>query len=157
MRLYHGSSVEIPYPNIDFSRKKLDFGQGFYLTPIKQQAINWAMRFKRLGKSAIVNHYELDEKVFDQYRTLTFDCYNEQWLDFILANRMEKKVEAYDVIIGGVANDRVFNTIELFLENLIGKQEALGRLIYEENNSQYCIRSQQLIEKHLQFIESEIL
>lgn len=157
MRLYHGSSVEIPYPNIAFSRKKLDFGQGFYLTPIKQQAINWAMRFKRLGKSAIVNHYELDEKVFDQYRTLTFDCYNEQWLDFILANRMKKTVETYDVIIGGVANDRVFNTIELFLENLISKQEALGRLIYEENNSQYCIRSQQLIEKHLQFIESEIL
>ncbi len=86
-----------------------------------------------------------------------FYSYNEQWLDFIIANRTEQAVEIYDIVIGGVANDRVFNTIELFIEGLIGKQEALGRLIYEENNLQICFRQQRIIEQHLIFKGSETL
>lgn len=157
MMLYHGSSLEIHQPDIAFSREKLDFGQGFYTTPIKQQAINWANRFKRLGKSAVLNSYEFDEQLFKRFNTLEFYSYNEQWLDFILANRTGQKVESFDIVIGGVANDRVFNTIELFIENLIGKQEALGRLIYEENNLQICFLNQEIIRQHLIFKGSQKL
>lgn len=157
MILYHGSHQEIVSPDIAFSRAKLDFGQGFYTTPIKQQAINWAKRFKRLGKQGVVNYYEFDENLFAQFHTKEFYSYNEQWLDFIIANRTEQAVDIYDIVIGGVANDRVFNTIELFIEGLIGKQEALGRLIYEENNLQICFRQQRIIEQHLIFKGSETL
>lgn len=157
MILYHGSHLEICQPNIAFSRPKLDFGQGFYTTPIKQQAINWANRLKRLGKSAVLNSYEFDEQLFKRFNTLEFYSYNEQWLDFILANRTGQKVESFDIIIGGVANDRVFNTIELFIENLINKQEALGRLIYEENNLQICFLNQEIIRQHLIFKGSQQL
>lgn len=126
MILYHGSYQEIKLPNIDFSRQNLDFGQGFYTTPIKQQAINWAKRFARLGKSSILNSYEFDENLFKEFKALEFYSYNEHWFGFIIANRITKALNEYDIVIGGVANDRVFNTIELFMENLIDKQTALG-------------------------------
>lgn len=157
MMLYHGSTLAITQPDFAFSRDKLDFGRGFYTTPIKQQAINWAMRFKHLGKSAVLNRYEFDERLFTQYHTKEFYSYNEEWLDFIIANRTGQPVEYFDIIIGGVANDRVFNTIELFIEQLISRQEALGRLIYEENNLQICFRNQALLAQHLIFKGSENL
>lgn len=157
MILYRGSTLEIQRPDIAFSRDRLDFGQGFYTTPLKQQAINWANRFKRLGKNAVINCYEFDERLFKQYNTLEFYSYSESWLDFVVNNRTAQKVEYFDVIIGGVANDRVFNTIELLIENLITKQEALGRLIYEENSLQICFRNQALLDNHLIFKGSETL
>ncbi|NEN75544.1 DUF3990 domain-containing protein [Pelistega sp. NLN82] len=157
MIFYHGSTVEVTQPNITFSRKNLDFGQGFYTIPIKQQAINWAMRFKRLGKNAVLNYYEFDETLFTQFHTKTFYSYSEQWLDFILANRIGITVETFDIILGGVANDRIFNTIELLTESLITKQEALGRLMYEENNQQICFLNQTILNQHLIFKGSEIL
>lgn len=155
MILYHGSTQVITEPSISFSRERLDFGQGFYTTPLKKQATDWAMRFKRLGNSAVLNTYQFDETLFSSYSTKEFYSYNEEWLDFILANRTGKPVKNYDIIIGGVANDRIFNTIELLLENLIDRKEALGRLIYEENNLQICFSNQEMIEKHLNFQESE--
>ena len=157
MILYHGSNIEVPKPNITFSREKLDFGRGFYTTPIKQQAINWANRFKRLGRPAILNYYEFDENLFLKFSVKQFYSYNEQWLDFILANRSGKSVEPFDIVIGGVADDRVFNTLELFIENLINKQEALGRLAYQESNLQICFLNQAIIEEALIFKGSEQL
>lgn len=35
MILYHGSSLAVPHPDLTHSRRNLDFGRGFYTTPIK--------------------------------------------------------------------------------------------------------------------------
>ncbi len=59
------------------------------------------------------------------------------------------------IVIGGVANDRVFNTIELYFEGLIEQGEAIKRLRYEKPNLQICIRNQKIIEQYLRFVESE--
>ena len=37
----------------------------------------------------------------------------------------------YDIVVGGVTNDKVFNTVELFLDGLIDKKEAINRLRYK--------------------------
>ena len=39
MILYHTSYTEIPHPDLLHSRPRLDFGVGFYLTPLRAQAI----------------------------------------------------------------------------------------------------------------------
>ncbi len=57
----------------------------------------------------------------------------------------------YDIVIGGVANDKVFNTAELYTEKLIDKEEALGRLKYERPNLQIAFRSQEVIDGFLIF------
>ena len=159
MILYHGSYLAVEKPNISFSRDDVDFGKGFYTTPIKEQAIRWAERFKlRQGRQAIISIYEVDEeRIYKEFSVMKFDTYSDEWLDFVVASRKGETVGDYDIVIGGVANDKVFDTIELFLNELIDKKEAIKRLRYEKPNIQYCFRNQGTIDKLLTFVSSEVL
>ena len=158
MILYHGSYLTIEYPDISFSRDYVDFGRGFYTTPIKKQAASWACRFKKKYGQSIISIYEIIEtELRNSAKVLEFDSYSGEWLDFIVSCRSGRHKGDYDVVIGGVANDKVFNTIELFFDNLIDKTEAIKRLSYEKPNQQYCFRSQDVIDKYLKFISSEVL
>ncbi len=58
MKLYHASTVRVEHPDVQHSRPNLDFGCGFYLTSMRSQAENYAERFKRRGKTAVLNEYE---------------------------------------------------------------------------------------------------
>lgn len=58
-------------------------------------------------------------------------------------------------MIGGVANDKVFNTVELYFDGLINKKEAIKRLTYEKVNLQVCIRNQEIIDQYLLYKGSE--
>ncbi len=50
-------------------------------------------------------------------KTLKFDSYSEGWLEFILNCRSGKDLTDYDLVVGGAANDNVFNTVELLMKN----------------------------------------
>lgn len=156
MNLYHGSYVEIEQPDLEHSRNNVDFGRGFYTTPLYEQALKWCGKFKRRNQSGIVSKYWFDEEKMQNLKVLKFDSYSEEWLDFILACRKGKDVTDYDIVIGGVANDKVFNTVELFFDGLIDKTEAINRLQYEKPNLQICFRSEKAIEC-LHFEGSEML
>ena len=138
--------MEISKPDLKHSRDNVDFGRGFYTTPIYEQAEKWCGKFRRRGKEGIVSRYLFDEENMQNLKVLQFDSYSEEWLDFILNCRNGKDSTDYDVVIGGVANDKVFNTVELFFDGLIDKKEAINRLQYEEPNLQVCLRSEKAIE-----------
>ncbi len=87
---------------------------------------------------------------------MKFDSYSEEWLDFILNCRSGKDNTDYDMVIGGVANDKVFNTVELFFDGLIDKTEAIGRLRYEKPNLQIAFRTDKALT-YLHFEGSEKL
>lgn len=110
MRLYHSSNIIVEKPDTSHSRKYLDFGRGFYLTSIYDQAIRYAQRFKRRGQSAWLNIYEFSINEESKWNIQKFDTYDEQWLDFVALCRDGKDVGDYDMIIGGIANDRVIIT-----------------------------------------------
>jgi hypothetical protein len=154
MIVYHGSFLEISKPDLKHSRATVDFGRGFYITPIYEQAEKWCGKFKRRGKEGIISQYILDEDAFQILKTRQFDSYSEEWLDFILMCRSGKDDTDYDIITGGVANDKVFNTVELFFDGLIDKTEAINRLKYEKPNMQICLRSEAAL-KMLEFKRSE--
>ncbi len=157
MRLYHASMVAVEHPDVEHSRPNLDFGRGFYLTAMHEQAVRYAARFTRRGKPAFINEYELDEELSD-YVVKRFDGYDEEWLDYVSVCRHgDAPVQRYDVVEGGVANDKVFNTVDLYFAGMISKQEALGRLKYEKPNHQICILNGDLLEKHLHFVKAEEL
>lgn len=151
MKLYHGSNTEIRTPDLSHSRKNVDFGRGFYVTPIYEQAEKWCKKFIRKGENGIVSVYDFDENAFSVLKTLSFDSYSEAWLDFILDCRSGWDKSGYDLVSGGVANDKVFNTVELYFDGLIEKSEALKRLKFEKPNLQLCFRS----EKSLEFLKFE--
>ena len=84
-----------------------------------------------------------------------FPLYDDEWLHFVADNRKGIANNNYDIICGGIANDKVFNTLELFFDGLIPVSEALDRLKFEKPNSQMCIRRQDLIDSLLHFDSSE--
>lgn len=155
MILYHGSYVEIPKPDLLHSRERVDFGRGFYTTPLYEQAEKWCGKFKGRGRDGIISKYKFDEVAYQDCKVLQFDSYSEEWLDFILTCRSGKDVTDYDIVIGGVANDKVFNTVELYFDGLIDKKEAINRLRFEKPNLQICFRTQEVIDQYLRFEGSE--
>lgn len=154
MILYHGSSVVVDKPDLAYSRLNVDFGKGFYVTPIYDQAEKWCSRFKRRGREGVVSRYVFDEHAYRVLKVLTFDDYTEQWLDFIMSCRREQDITDYDIVIGGVANDKVFNTVELFFDGLIDRREAINRLRYEKPNLQMAFRTEKALN-YLRFEGSE--
>ncbi len=150
MEVYHSSDVRVEQPDTLHSRKELDFGPGFYFTNLRQQAEVYARRFTRRNKIAYMSIYDFEED-WTEWKVKTFERYDEDWLDFVMACRMGDVVGGYDMIVGGIANDRVFDTLNLFFDNLIGKDEALRRLAFEKPNVQYCIRTDEMIKRCLIF------
>jgi hypothetical protein len=124
---------------------------------MRSQAESYAERFKRRGKPAVLNEYEWDEDL-SGFIVKRFEAYDEEWLDYVTACRKGlTPPQHYDAVEGGVANDKVFNTVDLYFAGIITKEEALGRLRYAKPNHQLCILSDALIECHLHFIKAEIL
>ena len=157
MILYHASTVIIEKPDVLHSRENLDFGKGFYLTSFHSQAIRYAERYTRRGKEAYINEYELDD-VTEGFTIKTFSSYDEEWLDYVTICRKGKcPPETYDAIVGGVANDKVFNTVDLYFAGAISKQDALGKLKFEKPNHQMCITNGNMLDKHLHFLKAEKL
>lgn len=155
MRLYHSSNIIVDHPDTLHSRQYLDFGRGFYLTSIYDQAVRYAQRFKRRGQQAWLNTYELSEEDIGQWNVKRFKSYNKQWLDFVAQCRDGKDVGDYDMVIGGIANDRVIITLDRYFTGEITQKEALGLLRFEKPNIQYCIRSEQMLQACLTYIDSE--
>ena len=155
MKLYHASTLCIKKPDVLHSRDKLDLGRGFYLTGIREQAIRYAERFTRRGKEAFINEYELDDDT-PNFVVKSFPSYDEERLDYVAVCRKgEQPQQTYDAVSGGVANDKVFNTVDLYFAGVISKDEALGRLKYEKPNHQLCILNGQMLDRHLHFIKAE--
>ena len=162
MILYHGSYTAVENPDLSFSRLRTDFGRGFYLTPLKEQAVSWANRFLIQRGSAFITAYEflsdINDKLPTETRILEFDAHSLEWLDFVTACRLGLPVDTkWDLVIGGVANDKVFDTLQLYFDKYIDAEEAIGRLRYNKPNFQYCFKKQALIDQFLQYKDLEVL
>ena len=157
IEVFHGSWTKVDKPDLSFSRKTLDFGTGFYVTPVQEQAVRWAMRWLRRNRPAVVNRYAFHDEMLPELnvRVRDFPVYDREWLRFVADNRAGIQQEQYDIVRGGIANDKVFNTLELFFEKLISEDEALARLKYEQPNHQICICRQDLIDRLLVFESAE--
>ena len=156
MKLYHSSNVIVEYPGTSHSRPYLDFGRGFYLTSLYEQAERYAQRFKRRGQPAWLNSYEFRCNETD-WKIMKFDVYDKQWLDFVAQCREGIDIGEYDMVIGGIANDRVIVTLDRYFIGEISQEEALGLLKFEKPNIQYCIRTDRMLQDCLTFTESKQL
>ncbi len=153
MRLYHSSDMSVVKPDITHSRDYLDFGKGFYLTSIHEQAVRYAQRFARRQRDAWLNIYEF-ELDGSEWKILKLDSYDRRWLNFVANCRAGKDIYDYDIVIGGIANDKVIQTLDRYFEGTLSEDETLGLLKYERPNIQYCIRSQKMLDVCLKYIKS---
>lgn len=152
MIVYHGSTEIINTPDVTHSKKYLDFGKGFYLTTFEEQAQKWAIRKSmRQSKKAVVNIYKMTDN-WESYRVLSFEKENEKWLEFVCACRKGESINTdYDIIIGNVADDDVFKTVDMYFRGLWDKKKVLEELRYYKMNNQICIVNQETIDQILIF------
>ena len=155
MIVYHGTTEIIENPDVNHSKKYLDFGKGFYLTTYEEQAKKWAVRKgMRQEKTGVVNVYTLMDSL-ENYRVLSFEEENEKWLDFVCAcRRGEPLNQEYDIVIGNVADDDVFKTVDMYFRGLWDKKKVLEELRYYKMNNQICIVNQKTLDEVLTFQKS---
>lgn len=153
MRLYHGSDCEVRSPDVAFSRRSVDFGRGFYLTSFEDQAARWARRkAMRSHGEPILNVYDCDMQRLESFEVKTFEAYDREWLDFVCACRKPSGApHDYDIVIGPVANDRVFEAVNMYFQELWDAQSTLDALAFYERNDQFCFASQHAIDELLIF------
>lgn len=158
--VYHGGTEKVENPISGFGRKNLDFGQGFYVTNLREQAVTWANNMaQNRNMPAMLNRYRLDKNaILKGAKCKVFKAYDEEWLKFIVGNRSgENLAKEYDYVEGGVANDRVVDTVNLYLAGLIDLSLALRELSRHQPNNQMCILNQDIIDKYLIYDGTEEL
>lgn len=159
MKLYHGSFVSVSNPLTNVGRRELDFGVGFYITRLREQAERWARRVCviRAVDTPLLSIYEFDESLLPaDVRRLQLERYDREWLDFITASRRgEEPWKGYDIIEGGVANDQVIDTVEDYYAGRITAEQAIGQLRFAKPTHQMCISRQDIVDKSLRYLGTE--
>ena len=141
MILYHGTNIDFNVIDLTRSNKYKDFGQGFYLTDIRSQAEELAVKKTKLfGGNIIVQEYDFDESVLNNndLRIIKFDSPTVEWAEFILMNRKnvsEIPAHPYDIVVGPIANDTVGVQIRRFIMGYISIERLIEELKYRGNHS----------------------
>lgn len=159
IKLYHGSNVKITKVDLMQCNPYKDFGQAFYLTTDKNQAMDIAnARVDIYGGKPIINTFCFDDTQLTDGTLIIklFDGYTEEWADFIFKHRDETIVPPYqhsfDVVYGPIANDRVGLQIRNYRMGNIDKKEFLSRLKYMKGITfQYAFCTERAIETLLPY------
>ncbi|MDR0573087.1 MAG: DUF3990 domain-containing protein [Tannerella sp.] len=142
MNVYHGSYTKIEEIDLYKSIPNKDFGKGFYVTKFRKHAESWA---KVIGRKHHTEGFVTEFIFYDTEFTERlcnvkhFDAYNEEWLDFVVENRNPfGGKHDYDIVEGPVANDKVQNKIDEYLNGLISKTDFMEELKWHEETHQIC-------------------
>lgn len=133
MELYHGSYMAIPFPEIIKGKFTKDFGEGFYCTELKKQAVKWAKRYD----TPIVNIYDYQSN--EALNILQFESMTDEWLDFIVACRSGKP-HNYDIVIGAMADDQIYNYVADFMNGVLTREQfwVLAKFKYPTYQINFC-------------------
>jgi hypothetical protein len=135
MLIYHGGYSGIELPKIIPGKHPKDFGEGFYCTALKEQAVRWAKRYN----TPVVSAYEFEPD--SGLRTLDFPEMTEEWLDFIVACR-NGEPHNYDIVTGAMANDQIFNYISDFITGILTREQfwVLAKFKHPTHQINFCTK-----------------
>jgi hypothetical protein len=160
MKLYHGSNIVIDSINLAMCRPYKDFGKGFYLTDIEEQAEKMAIRVSRIyGGSPIVNVFEIQDN-FKEIPNINIKDFGlqttEEWAKFVMNNRdrafsdienvLCNKDNKYDIVIGPVADDNMALLFRQYENEVIDFETLLKGMIYKKTSSQYSFHTEKSIK-----------
>lgn len=159
MILYHGSNVEIMEVDLNKCKPYKDFGKGFYLTSIKEQAIRMAENKAALyDGEPIVTVYEVDDAIMEDSNLNTKEFPMNPTIErarFIVNNRSREfkdynsidcnKDCKYDIVFGPIADDAVAATIRRFLGEKLDEEGLRSKLTYKELSNQYSFHTEKAV------------
>lgn len=154
LELYHGSNVAIDKIDLSKGHINKDFGKGFYLTTLPQQAMEMAKRKARqfLDTKPVVTTFLFDENELTsgELNVRVFHAVSEEWAMFILQNRKASRTgfhHDYDIVVGPVADDSVVQQLDLFEMGLITLSQLVEALRYRDLNNQYFFGTERAVSK----------
>lgn len=158
MICYHGSDTVVDVPRILEAKRPLDFGGGFYVTTSELQAKAWAKKvaLRNNNRLKYINCYEFDyENAKKEVVVIEFLQADEKWLDFICNNRNGKPTGEYDIVIGPVADDRVYRVVVEYENGDVDKETALKRLKTEKLCDQILFHTERALA-FLHYTDAEV-
>ncbi len=149
--IYHGSYKKIKKPEIRASRNTKDFGEGFYCTNLREQAARWTRKYK----TSVLNIYSFKIGRTEKLKIKEFKTMTDEWLDFIINCRNGQKHE-YDIVIGAMADDQIYNFISDYLEGNITREQfwILAKFKYPTHQIVFCTED---ALKSINFLKSEVI
>jgi hypothetical protein len=152
--MYHGTNSIIDAIDLDKSRNRTDFGKGFYFADKIGTAQLWAVRKAelQLGTPTIIQ-YEFDNCMFDLNGRRFATVPDLDWLTFICNNRRRNNPTAltreprhdYHWVSGLIADDKVVDVVDEYLNGEISDSETLRRLRALPATYQLSLHSQSAI------------
>ncbi len=176
--LYHGSYMEIRDIDLSKCSAGLDFGKGFYLTTSFEQALDYipATVKKNKRRKRLPEDFDVKNGCVSVYRFHAdwelmihiFQTADVEWLHYVASNRNDllfaeasKKLAAYDVIGGKIADDSTAATLNNYISGTFGEPGTeradaftISALLPERLEDQFCFRTDRSL-KALEFIRSE--
>ena len=156
MIVYHGAVETVQKPDVLHSYRNLDFGKGFYVTSVKEQAERWALRKADLikGAKAIMNEYTLLED-WTGFVVKDFSEDMDEWIDFVFACRDGNSgYKKFDIIKGKVANDKVYRVVNFYKSGIWDKERAIHEMKAYKTYDQIAFISQKAIDVLLTYHKS---
>ena len=158
IRLYHGSNTVIEEIDLAKGRPNKDFGRGFYVTTIQEQAEKMARRVARIyGGEPYVTVFELDEELIEKagLSVRVFNHPSKDWALFVINNRNrgfedisspECNIDnKYELVIGPVANDDLALLFRQFSGGLITVEELTEEMKFKKLTTQYSFHSERAV------------
>lgn len=149
MKLYHTGFQIIKTPDLTIGRKNADFGPGFYLSDNEEFSRRWAR--EKSGFTTYLNTYEFSPDDLN-IKNLSRDG---EWFDYITSNRFDKPdmFSCFDVIIGPIANDTIFETWGLLTSGLVERNQALQVLNLGPHYTQIVMKTEKALSS-LHFLDA---
>ena len=162
MKIYHGSTVIVEKPSLEILNHRTDFGKGFYTTTDVEQAKKWTkikrkrmeLENNKVNVHQYINVYEYTES--NELNVLNFEDATEEWLKFVFINRQSNElVHKYDIVIGPVANDDLYQVLVNYEEGIYNVEETIKRLKTYLLSNQISFHTSKALEciKYVETIE----
>ena len=152
MILYHGSNVSIETVDLSKSKRYKDFGQAFYLSAEREQAIKMAeAKVVQFGGEEAVTAFEFDKSNLsnEDLHVKSFDGYTREWAEFVFSNRDESQCfeHDYDIVYGPIADDYIGLQIRDFKRHAITFEQFLQNIHYHKGVTyQYAFCTQKAVD-----------
>ena len=139
-RFHHGTNMIIGAIDLSISRSRTDFGKGFYMGNNLGVARKWALSQSMASETPTVMRYVLRDELFDLtescLKRLWFSAPTVEWLNFVRDNRRISLLNVqtkeprhdFDIIYGPIANDKVADVVDEYVDGLITADEAIQRV-----------------------------
>lgn len=150
--LFHGSKNGLSEVTMTGARDNCDFGKGFYLGETYSQALSFVCEME---KSSVYSFkYTLDNLKIKRFQCdlewmIAICYYRGKLRDYssnTLVNKIVSEVEAADVVIAPIADNKMFYVMSQFIEGEINADVALHSLSASKLGLQFVFKTEESLK-----------